>query len=290
MKQIIVNAPAKINISLDIVGLRDDNYHLMKMVMQTIDLYDIIHIKENIENQIKLLSNKNTIPLDKTNIAYKAADAFYNYTNIKKSGVIIEIEKNIPFGAGLGGGSADGAGVLAGLNRLYKTNLSNEELIQIGEKVGADIPFCLIGGTALVEGIGEKITKIKDMPECYIVIVKPTESINTKLAFMIYDNMKDIIHPNTSNVLEGIEKQDIKKISDNMVNVFEQTIKLESVEQIKTIMKKNDALKAIMTGSGSAVFGLFIDREKANKCLKKIKDLNYETFLCCPIKKGAFLI
>lgn len=290
MKQIIVKAPAKINISLDIVGLRDDNYHLMKMIMQTIDLYDIIHIKENEENQIKLLSNKNTIPLDKTNIAYKVADAFYNYTNIKKSGVIIEIEKNIPFGAGLGGGSADGAGVLVGLNNLYKTNLANEELILIGQKVGADIPFCLIGGTALVEGIGEKITKIKDMPECYIVIVKPTESINTKLAFMIYDNMKNIMHPNTDAVLEGFKKQDIKEISNNMVNVFEQTITLESIEQIKTIMKKNDALNAIMTGSGSAVFGLFIDKENANKCLKRIKNLNYETFLCSPIKKGAFLI
>ncbi len=200
------------------------------------------------------------------------------------------IEKNIPFGAGLGGGSADGAGVLVALNELHQTNLSTDEMIEIGQSVGADIPFCFIGGTALVEGIGEKITKVEDMPMCHIVVAKPVEGINTKLAFMTYDNMTNIKHPDTKMMLKSIKVQDINQISNHMVNVFEQTIQLSSIETIKSTMTNHGALGAMMTGSGSAVFGVFTNQLKAEHCLKKLKHLGFESFLCEPITHGPIKI
>ncbi len=265
------------------MGLREDGYHLMQMVMQSVSLYDYINISLTNTRQIEIASDFKGIPLNKTNIAYKAAREFFNYTKINETGIMIEIEKNIPSGAGLGGGSADGAAVLKGLNELYGMNLSQQELIAIGEKVGADIPFCIVGGTALVEGIGEQVTRIKNMPHCYIVIAKPTTSINTKLAFLTYDNMQVVSHPKTDELISAIENQDIKGISNEISNVFEQTVKLNDISVIKHIMKNSGAFNAAMTGSGSAVFGIFTDYAKAEKSVKKLKHSNMQSFLCEPI-------
>ncbi|WMJ22623.1 4-(cytidine 5'-diphospho)-2-C-methyl-D-erythritol kinase [Paludicola sp. MB14-C6] len=286
-KQLQVQAPAKINLSLDIVGLREDGYHLMEMVMQSVSLSDTITIEETAEKGIFLSSNIPYIPNDQRNIAYKAATAFYNHTKIEYQGVSIQLHKRIPSGAGLGGGSADGAAVLVGLNELYQTKLSMDELIAIGQKVGADIPFCLVGGTCFVEGIGEKITPLHNMPSCYIVIAKPYKSINTKLAFTAYDNATDIHHPNTQALLQGIEQKDLAKISSEICNVFEQTIQLKEITKIKQTMKKYGVMNAMMTGSGSAVFGIFTDESQAYKCVGKLKRQRFFAYLTKPISHGV---
>jgi 4-diphosphocytidyl-2-C-methyl-D-erythritol kinase len=286
-KQLQVQAPAKINLSLDIVGLREDGYHLMEMIMQSVSLSDTITIEKSTQKGIFLSSNISYIPNDQRNIGHKAATAFYNHTNIENQGVSIQLHKRIPSGAGLGGGSADGAAVLVGLNKLYETNLSMDELITIGQKVGADIPFCLVGGTCFVEGIGEKITPLKNMPSCYIVIAKPMNSINTKLAFTAYDNATDIHHPNTKALLQGIEQQDVTQISAELCNVFEQTIQLNEISKIKQTMQKFGVMNAMMTGSGSAVFGIFENESQAYKCVGKLKRQRFFAYLSKPISHGV---
>lgn len=286
-KQMQIQAPAKINLSLDIVGLREDGYHLMEMVMQSVGLSDTITIEETTEKGIFLSSNIPYIPNDQRNIAHKAATAFYQHTDIDYQGVSIQLHKRIPSGAGLGGGSADGAAVLVGLNELHETKLTMDELVTIGQKVGADIPFCLVGGTCLVEGIGEKITPLKNMPSCYIVIAKPYKSINTKLAFTAYDNATGIQHPNTQALLQGIEQQNLSQISSQLCNVFEQTIELREILKIKQTMKKYSAMNAMMTGSGSAVFGIFEEEAQAYKCVGKLKRQRFFAFLSKPISHGV---
>lgn len=282
-----IKAPAKINLSLDITGHREDGYHLMKMVMQTVNLYDYIQIMQTQSGEITLSCNFSELPVNQDNIAYKVAKAFFEQTGISHEGIHIALEKNIPFGAGLGGGSADGAGVLVGLNTLYHKPLSQERLLAIGQSVGADIPFCIVGATALVEGIGEVISPLPDMPPCYIVIAKPSDSVNTKLAFSVYDNHPNILHADTNSMVEAIQEHDVTKIAKQMSNVFEQTISLVSVFEIKKYMKQHGALNAVMTGSGSAVFGVFTELKKANKCCYKLQKQAIDAFVCQPVAHGA---
>jgi 4-diphosphocytidyl-2-C-methyl-D-erythritol kinase len=289
-KKLQIQAPAKINLSLDIVGLREDGYHLMEMVMQSVNLSDTVTIEETSDEDITLSSNIPYIPNDQRNIAHKAATAFFHEINIKNPGIAIQIHKHIPSGAGLGGGSADGAAVLLGLNKLYESKLSMEQLIAIGQTVGADIPFCLVGGTGLVGGIGEQITPLPDMPFCYIVIAKPYKSINTKLAFTAFDNATDITHPNTKALVQAIREHNLKEIASNLCNVFEQAIHLQEIDKIKQTMKNYGAMNAIMTGSGSAVFGLFAEESQAYKCVGKLKRQRFFANLCKPISHGVKLL
>lgn len=294
MEQILIKAPAKINLSLDIVGVRDDGYHLMQMIMQTISLYDYIKITKSNGvdcNDITISCNKNGIPTDKSNIAHKTATAFFRHIGANL-GVHIDIEKNIPSCAGMGGGSADGAGVLVGLNTLFGANLSQDELIQIGQTVGADIPFCLCGGTAFVEGIGEQITSLNALPQCFIAVTKPALAVSTKSAFAEYDVYKNIIHPNTQRLLEYVKTSDLRGISKNMGNVFEQVIHPSCSSQsnqlvnIKNTMLESGAIGAMMTGSGSAVFGIFTEKENAQNYISMAK-IEGEHFLCQPVQTGA---
>jgi len=285
LEQILVKAPAKINLSLDIVGIRGDGYHLMQMIMQSINLFDYIKITKSNSADITISCNKNSIPTDKSNIAYKAAKAFFEY-NALNLGVYIDIEKNIPSCAGMGGGSADGAGVLVGLNSLLRTNLTQRELMQIGQTVGADIPFCLCGGTALVEGIGEKITKLNPLLQCFIAITKPALAVSTKSAFADYDVCENIIHPKTQKLLEYSKNSDLIGIAKNMCNVFEQTTELNQLDNIKNAMLENGAIGAMMTGSGSAVFGVFTGKQDADNYINQANTQG-EKFLCQPIGHGA---
>lgn len=288
-KQISVKAPAKVNLTLDITGIRDDGYHLMQMVMQAVSLYDYIQINQTETTEITLSCNFSELPMNHDNIAYKVAQAFFRETGIVNNGLHISLEKNIPFGAGLGGGSADGAGVLVGLNSLYGNVLSQQQLVSVGQTIGADIPFCIVGATALVEGIGEKIIPLADVPPCYIVIAKPSESVNTKLAFLTYDNHTNIVHPDTNEMISAIKERDVVKVSKQLHNVFEQAISFNSILDLKRLMKQQGALNAIMTGSGSAVFGIFTELKKANKCCHKIKKQQIEAFVCQPVSHGAVL-
>ena len=267
----IYYAPAKINLSLDVLKKRSDGYHELKMIMQTVSLYDEIDIEK--DDKISIDSNKKEIPLDNRNLAWKAAELFFEYTGIR-AGCKIYITKNIPDGAGLGGGSSDAATVLIALNKIYNSNLSESELREIAVKIGADVPFFIIGGTCLAEGIGEKLTKINNNIDPYILIFKPDFSISTK---WVYENLK----------LENKPSYDIESIindlndgepsfSNKIFNYLEEISMSEypQILNIKNILKNMGANGALMSGSGSSVFGIFFDEIKAKQAFENLKKNN----------------
>lgn len=275
-----IKAYAKINISLDIVGKREcDGYHLLKMIMQNIDLYDEIFIKKQY-GEITLSCNKNYVPTDSRNLAYKAAMLFKERYNIK-DGVHIDIVKNIPVSAGLAGGSTDGAAVLKLMNKLFEVNASEEELMEIGLKLGADIPYCIKGGTALCEGIGEKITPLKPFKDKILVLVKPSFGVSTKEVYKAFDINKVRVHPKTESLIEAMEKDDLNYVANNMKNLLENvTLRKHNILiRIKEEMIRYGAIGSMMSGSGPSVFAFFDDMLKAQKCYEKMKENYKEVFL-----------
>ena len=244
-------AYAKINLSLDIVGVRDDGYHLIKTVMQSISLYDVISVKKN-GADITISCNIPYIPCDKRNIVYKCAEKFFEHTKTR-FGVHIDIQKNIPSQAGLGGGSADGAAVLVLLNKLCNNPLTTDELCEIGAKIGADIPFCIVGGCALCEGIGEVITPIDSKASLDLCIVKPSFGVSTFEAYRAFDNAEILSHPDTDVVIKSLEDGDKKTLSNSLVNVLEMD---KRIDEIKDFLVESGAAASCMSGSGSAVFGI----------------------------------
>lgn len=275
-----IKAYAKINISLDILGKREcDGYHLLKMIMQNIDLYDEISIKKQY-GEITLSCNKNYVPTDSRNLAYKAAMLFKERYNIK-DGVHIDIVKNIPVSAGLAGGSTDGAAVLKLMNKLFEVNASEEELMEIGLKLGADIPYCIKGGTALCEGIGEKITPLKPFRNKILVLVKPAFGVSTKEVYKAFDINKVRVHPKTESLIEAMEKDDLNYVANNMRNLLENvTLRKHNILiKIKEEMNRYGAVGSMMSGSGPSVFAFFDDMLKAQKCYEKMKENHREVFL-----------
>lgn len=272
-------AYAKINISLDIVGKRADNYHLLKMIMQNIDLYDEISINK-IDSGIKLKCDKKFIPTDERNLAYKAAKVFIDTYNIQ-GGVSIDIKKYIPVSAGLAGGSADCAMVLKLMNNIFEVNASDEELMDIGVKLGADVPYCIKGGTALCEGIGEKVTKLKPFKGNILVLVKPPFSVSTKEVYKAFEIDKAKIHPSTTLLIKAMEEKDLKFIATNMKNLLENvTIRdNRSILTIKDKMIEFGALGSMMSGSGPSVFGFFDDMLKAQRCYDEMKKKYKDVFI-----------
>lgn len=269
-------APAKLNLYLKVVGKRADGYHFIESVMQTIDLFDILDIELIDKEDILITCNEEDIPCDNRNIAYKCAYELFNYLGIKK-GVKIDIKKNIPYGAGLGGGSSDGATVIVALNKMLSLNLSLEELIKIGGKVGADIPFLILGGTAKVRGIGEVVERVLSVKNCFFVIVKPPAYVSTKEAYEKID--KELINrrSNFNNILKSIENKDILKMSNYLENDFE-IIAPKIIDEVKRKLSDTGAINSLMTGSGPAVFGLFRDEDMALNAkseLKKVYDKVY---------------
>lgn len=265
-------APAKINLSLDVINKRPDGYHNLCMVMQTISLYDEIDIE--IADEITLDSNKKDIPLNNKNLAWKAAEAFFEYTNIN-GGCKMFIKKVIPDGAGLGGGSSDAAEVILALNKLYDTHLTPEEMQKIAVKIGADCPFFIVKGCCLAEGIGELLTPIENNTKVFVLIYKPDLSISTK---WVYENL-DLNNKKEYNLKENLR---LLKDGNNafyrekMFNVLEDVSvkKYPEIEYIKTTLKTLGAEGAMMTGSGSAVFGIFSDENKAKTALDTLKNNN----------------
>ena len=267
MKPIELKSRAKINLSIDVLGKREDGYHLVEMIMQTIDLYDIVKITENEIDEININSNSLDIPLNKNNIVYKAAKVLKDKFNIK-SGLDIFIEKNIPVAAGMAGGSCNAAAVLVGLNKLWNLNLSEKELQEIGLTLGADVTFCISGNAALAQGIGEDLTYIKGLPrDTSILVCKPNLFVSTKDVYEGLDlnNIKD--RPDNELLIKCLEKGNIKLLSENMVNVLETvTSKMHNeISDIEKIMLDNNALGSMMSGSGPTVFGLFEKEEDALK-------------------------
>ncbi len=288
MNSITVKAYAKINLGLDVIRKRSDGYHDVSMIMQSINLYDLINIKKTKFQFINLSSNLYYLPTDRRNLVYKAVELFRDNFPIK-NGLNIYINKRIPVAAGLAGGSADAAATLKGLNRLYQAGLSLEELMKLGLRLGADVPYCLLMGTALSEGIGEILSPLDPMPDCTILLVKPDISVSTK---HVYENLRldeETRHPNIQAMLGALQENNIYKLVPHMENILESvTIKEHPIiGEIKDQMKDKEALTALMSGSGPTVFGIFDNRLKAERAYKHFKSSPYgrQVILSRPYKR-----
>lgn len=289
MNSIDLKSRAKVNLSIDVLGKREDGYHLVEMIMQTIDLYDKLKITEKEENSILIKSNSLDIPLNEDNIMYKAVKLLKNQFNIEK-GIEISIEKNIPVAAGMAGGSSNAAAVLVGLNKLWNLGLSENELKDIGLKLGADVPFCITGGSALAEGIGEKLTNIKGLPEdLNILVCKPNIFVSTKEVYQSLNMDKVKRRPQNKELINALQKEDVKFISENMVNVLEEvtSLKYSEIGQIEDIMIKNKALGSMMSGSGPTVFGLFDNKDCAIKAKEDLQAKYNQVYLVKSSNKGV---
>ncbi len=282
---ITLKSYAKINISLDLVGKRDDGYHLLRSVMQTVSVCDYITLSKSNKEGINLKCNRPYIPTDEKNIAYKTAAAFFEYTGITPS-VNIEIMKYLPCGAGLGGGSSNGAVVFDGLCSLYGVDIPIEKKVQLTQGIGADIPFFFYGGTALCEGIGEKVTPLKPLPDCRIVIAKPPVSLSTAQIFGSPKTKEAFGGTSTDNVIAGIEKGDISAVINSAANALEGA-SIDACAQIADIKNQfvaNGADFAMMSGSGSAVFGIFTNYKKAKLAYDALSKNYKEVYIVKPMK------
>ena len=267
-----LKALAKINLGLDVLGRRENGYHDVRMVMQTMYLYDNITLQKIEEPEIQLKTNLHFLPLDDKNIAYKAAKMLMEEFQIP-GGIRITLDKHIPVAAGLAGGSSNAAAVLVGMNRMYDLGLSEQNLMDRGVKLGADVPYCIMRGTVLAEGIGEILTPLDPLPKCYILVAKPTVSVSTKTVYEKLDSHEIEDHPDIDGILEGLKNADLKKVASSMGNVLERVTVDDHpiIEDIKKVMKENGALNAMMSGSGPTVFGIYEDKKLAKQAQQKIK-------------------
>ncbi len=273
MKDISVKALAKINLGLDVVRRREDGYHEVRMVMQTIHLFDRLEMAKNTSGEISITTNLPFLPTNRNNLVYRAAELLREEFQIK-DGLTINLHKHIPVAAGMAGGSTDAAAVLYGMNRMFELGLKREELMERGVKIGADVPYCIMRGTALAEGIGEKLTALPPMVKCPVLIAKPQISVSTKF---VYENLKldaKTVHPDIDALVENIRKKDLNAVADGMGNVLE-TVTIPNypvIAQIKEHMLEHGALGAMMSGSGPTVFGLFEDGDTAVAAYEKMKE------------------
>ncbi len=280
-----VNAPAKVNLFLDIRGKRNDGYHIVSMVLQSISLYDEVTVSDTNNGEISVLCSDEKVPLGEDNSAYKAAKLFLKETNIEDKGVEIKIKKNIPMEAGLAGGSTDAAAVLLAMNKIFDTDLSKKELADIGADVGADVPFCVYGGTMTAGGIGTILSPLPDLPECYFVIVKPKIGVSTKEAYERSDLPEFEAVKGMDMITEAICEGNIKNIAKNLYNKFEAVNDLPEIEAIKSFMHKCGAIGAAMTGSGSAVFGIFENDNDRDDCARRLEEQYDDVFTAEPVSE-----
>ena len=287
MDTIEVKCRAKLNLSLDVIGIREDGYHLMDMVMQSVDLADTLLFEKTNNNEIEIVSASGDAPRNEDNLIYKAAKLLKERFKIN-DGIRIEIEKKIPLNSGLGGGSADAAGTIVSLAKLWKIDASEDVLFEIGLMLGADIPFCMRGGTARVGGIGEKIKYLKPLINVPAVILMPSIGISTREAFKRIDRLKDYEKPNTEILISAIETEDIDVISKNLVNVFKTSGLSPQSDRPIELLKSHGAMGASMSGSGSAVFGIFDSKKSALSALRRIDD-RYLGFLTHFVDSGLSL-
>ncbi len=284
MKNITINAPAKINLYLDVLGKRADGYHEIESVMQTVSLYDVIDVTLT-DSGIVLSASENTVPLDEKNLAHKAARLFYEHTGIN-GGAKIHIEKRIPVSSGLAGGSTDAGATLKALNELYDRPVSNDELLKLGAKLGADVPFCMEGGCALCRGIGEKMIKVEPMTPFTVVIARGGAGVSTPAAYKkLDDNFGEMLarpFSDIQRVLSAIAMDDLNALSLSVFNTFESVILGDHKEASAYKGKLLDcgALVSLMSGSGPAVFGIFDDTEKADYAHHTLYDMGAKSFVC----------
>lgn len=276
MDKMELKALAKINLGLDVLGRRENGYHDVRMVMQTIYLYDDVILEKTEEPGIRLETNLFYLPVDESNIAYKAAKLLIDEFGIKE-GIYIRLNKFIPVSAGMAGGSSNAAAVLFGMNRMFQLGLSEQELMDRGVKLGADVPYCIMRGTVLAEGIGEKLTPLPPMPKCYILIAKPGISVSTKTVYEKLDSLEEVNHPDIDGILDGLDKGNLEKVALSMGNVLEEVTigDYPVIEELKNVMKEAGALNAMMSGSGPTVFGIFKDRKTAKKAYSAMREKNW---------------
>lgn len=288
--EVTVKAPAKINLTLEVLGKRPDGYHSIASVMQSVDLCDTVTVSENDSGKVTVSCSYEGVPCDDSNICAKAAYRFFEHIRSDVFGVHIHIDKIIPTQAGLAGGSADGAAVIFALNSLTDSRLTIAEMRAIGEKVGADVPFCLEGGTRLCTETGTVMKKLPAFSAKYIVISKPDAvSVSTAEAYRLVDFLKP--HPSyTDEMVKALYSRDMFMITTTIFNDFELALQIPQVNSIKGEMLRCKAKGVGMSGSGSAVFGVFSSKRTAEKCVEKLKETCPETFLCQPIKTGCYVL
>ena len=279
-------AYAKINLGLDVTGKRDDGYHIVRMIMQNVDLYDTLTFEDNETGEICLTASSEKIPTDESNLICKVALQLKKEFGVSK-GANIHLVKRIPVAAGMAGGSTDGAAAYVALNELWNLGLDKKKLCELAVKLGADIPYCIIGGTALAEGIGEKLTVISDMPACHIVIAKPAIDVSTGWVYKELDSRKIIEHPDIDGIRAAIEDGNIKAMCSLIGNVLEPVTagKYTVIGDIEKILEDSGAVGAFMTGSGPTVFAVFDDEDKAKNGYEAVKRsaLAPELFLSGPV-------
>lgn len=274
MDKLELKALGKLNLGLDILGKRGNGYHDVRMVMQTVYLYDRILLEKKEEEGIEVTSNLYYLPTNANNIAYRAAELLMQEFQIK-GGIRITLEKHIPVSAGMAGGSTDAAAVLFGMNRLYHLRLSENDLKERGVKLGADVPYCIMRGTVMAEGIGEVLTPLPPCPRCYVLIAKPSFSASTVKVYEKYDALSEseVEHPDLDRVVRGLEQGDLEEMAAGMGNVLEQVMIPEYpvIGQLKELMLEEGALGAMMSGSGPTVFGIYRTRGAAREAARKIR-------------------
>ena len=284
---VVVLAPAKLNLSLDVAGLLPNGYHDLDMVMQTIDLYERITLRRSADLTLRLPGS--FVPPNDKNTAYKAAVAFFHYTGLL-AGVDITIQKHVPVRAGMAGGSADAAGVLVGLNELYNAQLSMSELCAIGAGIGADVPFALMGGTCRVKGVGDLIKPLPPCPDCWFTVVMPDYGVSTPEAFAAYDKVGSSTHPDCEAQEKAIRAEDLAGVCAAAGNALEECSGARDNEAIKTALKENGAVTALMTGSGAAVFGIFESEEAARSAAEAVRAQWPQVYVARPDRGGARVI
>ena len=267
-----LRAMAKINLGLDIIGKREDGYHEVRMIMQTIRMYDVLEIRKKSSPGISLSTNLPYIPCDERNLVYKAAKILMDEFHVEE-GLSMKLTKSVPVAAGMAGGSSDAAAAFVGVNRLFHLGLSQEELMKRAVQVGADVPYCVMRGTALAEGIGEKLTRLPDLPGCYILIGKPGINVSTRTAYENLDLNEIRRRPDIDGMIRDIKNKDLYSMTGKMENVFEPGImaKYPVIREIRDLMEKQGALKAMMSGSGPTVFGIFDDAGKMQNAARALK-------------------
>ncbi|MEE1076649.1 MAG: 4-(cytidine 5'-diphospho)-2-C-methyl-D-erythritol kinase [Acutalibacteraceae bacterium] len=286
-----VLAPAKINFTLDITGKLDNGYHTVDMVMQSVDLYDVVTVEKNTA-EINLTCDKDFVPCNSSNTAYKAVQLFSEHCNIDCT-VDIHIQKNIPAQAGMAGGSTDGAAVLVALNELYQTNLTIDELAMIGSKIGADVPFCFYGGTMLATGIGTTLEKIEhnlQLNNYYILLCKPYVNVSTPLAYKKSDErpFSSVVH--SKAVIKAMQNNDINGFCSQLYNDFDSLLMIDEVQHIKAVMKENGALASVMSGSGPTVYGVYSTEEQAENTAELLKSEYSDVFVAKTCDNGCKII
>ncbi len=284
--EITKKAYAKINLGLDVLGKRDDGYHLVKMIMQNVDIYDTLTFRRTTDGKITLRANDDTIPVDDSNLICKVAKQLQEKYGVTY-GAEIELVKRIPVAAGMAGGSTDGAAAYKALNELWELGLSDKELCELAVKLGADIPYCIIGGTALSEGIGEVLTSIEGKAKYHLVVAKPDIMVSTGWVYTELDSTEITRHPDIDAVKAAIEEGDVKRMCGEIHNVLEPvtTAKYEVIKDIEKVLEDNGAVKAFMTGSGPTVFAVFDNEDKAKKGFEAVEKsgLSRQLFLTKPI-------